>query len=104
MAKMRMGRKANGDGDESKKSSGSAKSPVQPGVKYEGLRGMGPGGKRVTPTAMDSVAYRQGYTRGVLGEKPKAVSAKSKVLSTDYNREAGVSEGMRARMARLKNK
>jgi len=89
-----------GNGDGAKTSAKKTTSSVGP--KYEGLRGMGPGGKRVAPTAMDSVAYRQGYTRGVLGEKPKAVSGKSKVLSTDYNRMAGMSEGMRARLARMK--
>lgn len=88
MARMKTGRKSGGPGD----GKGNGDGPT-----YEGLKHLTKSGVKGPATFADSVSYRQGFVQGKMGTAPKAVSSKSKVLSTDYARMAGRAEGMRAR-------
>lgn len=90
MARMKTGRKSGGPGDGKGKGNGD-------GPTYEGLKHLTKSGVKGPATFADSVSYRQGFVQGKMGTAPKAVSSKSKVLSTDYARMAGRAEGMRAR-------
>ena len=93
MAKMKTGRKSGGPGDGKGNGDGKASS----GPTYEGLTHLTKSGVKGPATFADSVSYRQGFFQGKMGAAAKPVSSKSKVLSTDYARMAGRSEGMRAR-------
>ena len=97
MARIKTGRKSGGPGDGKAKGNGDGDGKASSGPTYEGLKHLTKSGVKGPATFADSVSYRQGFVQGKMGTAAKPVSSKSKVLSTDYARMAGRSEGMRAR-------